>query len=105
MMALSIDNLEVSFQRRGRSFAAVRGVSFAAAPGETFGLVGPSGCGKSTVLRVIAGLNLNWQGAISVFGHPLQPGRAIEGALRRDIQMVFQDPYASLHPRHTIARV
>ncbi|QEN89115.1 ABC transporter ATP-binding protein [Labrys sp. KNU-23] len=105
MTALSIDNLEVSFQRRGRSFSAVRGVSFTVEPGETFGLVGPSGCGKSTVLRIVAGLNLNWQGAISVFGHPLQPGRAIEGALRRDIQMVFQDPYASLHPRHTIARV
>ncbi|WP_448954467.1 ABC transporter ATP-binding protein [Labrys neptuniae] len=105
MTALSIEGLEISFQRRGRPFAAVGGVSFAVEPGETFGLVGPSGCGKSTVLRAVAGLNRQWRGAIAVFGQALQPGQAIAGRLRRDIQMVFQDPYASLHPRHRIGRV
>lgn len=105
MTALSIEELGVGFRRRGRHFAAVEGVSFAVEPGETFGLIGPSGCGKSTVLRAVAGLNLDWHGSIRAFGQALTPGRPIEGALRRQIQMVFQDPYASLHPRHRIARV
>jgi peptide/nickel transport system ATP-binding protein len=105
MTALSIEGLEVRFQRRGQPFAAVSGVSLAVEPGETFGLIGPSGCGKSTVLRAVAGLNRQWRGSIAVFGQALQPGLMIEGQLRRDIQMVFQDPYASLHPRHRIGRV
>jgi peptide/nickel transport system ATP-binding protein len=73
--------------------------------GQTFGLIGPSGCGKTTVLRAIAGLNTHWEGSIHVFGEALQPGRKITGALRSDIQMVFQDPYSSLHPRHHIRHI
>lgn len=105
MSALSVTNLSVTFQGRDKGFTAVRDVSFDVGAGETFGLIGPSGCGKTTVLRAIAGLNTNWQGSIAVSGEPLQPGRKITGALRASIQMVFQDPYSSLHPRHRIARI
>ncbi|MBN8950506.1 MULTISPECIES: ABC transporter ATP-binding protein [unclassified Rhizobium] len=105
MNALSISDLSITFSGARKAFTAVRGVSFDVARGETFGLIGPSGCGKTTVLRAIAGLNIHWQGAISVFNDPLQPGKKISGPLRDNIQMVFQDPYSSLHPRHTIARI
>lgn len=73
--------------------------------GEIYGLMGPSGSGKSTLLRVLAGLNLNWEGSITLLGQPHHPGRPFGPQLRRDVQMVFQDPYASLHPRHTIERI
>lgn len=63
------------------------------------------GCGKSTVLCVIAGLNPNWSGQIEAFDQKLEPGQEIAGTLRRAIQMVFQDPYSSLHPRHRISRI
>ncbi|QRM46966.1 ABC transporter ATP-binding protein [Rhizobium sp. BG4] len=105
MSALSVTNLSVTFQGRDKGFTALRDVSFDVGAGETFGLIGPSGCGKTTVLRAVAGLNTNWQGSIAVSGEPLQPGRKITGALRASIQMVFQDPYSSLHPRHRISRI
>jgi peptide/nickel transport system ATP-binding protein len=105
MNALFLENLTIGFESSGTRFVAVKDVSFDIAEGETFGLVGPSGCGKTTVLRAIAGLNTNWQGTIRVLGTSLRPGSRIGGKLRNDIQMVFQDPYASLHPRHRIARI
>jgi peptide/nickel transport system ATP-binding protein len=105
MSALSVRNLSVTFQGDGKGFTAVRDVGFTVEAGRTFGLIGPSGCGKTTVLRAIAGLNTDWEGEIEVFGDSLQRGRKIGGTLRSDIQMVFQDPYASLHPRHRIARI
>ncbi|MDE1993005.1 MAG: ABC transporter ATP-binding protein [Rhizobiaceae bacterium] len=105
MTALAVENLSIAFEGAKGRFAAVRDVGFAVEKGETFGLIGPSGCGKTTVLRAIAGLNTNWAGSIQVFGQALQPERKITGALRRDIQMVFQDPYSSLHPRHHIRRI
>ena len=104
MSAVSVSDLAVTFGCGDVSYAAVRDVSFDVASGEIFGLVGPSGCGKTTVLRVLAGLNRGWSGQVTVLGARLMPGRKIEGQLRRDIQMVFQDPYASLHPRHRIRR-
>jgi peptide/nickel transport system ATP-binding protein len=55
-------------------------------------------------LRVLAGLQRDWSGSIAVLGEQLQTGHRFEGALRRNVQMVFQDPWASLHPNHTIAR-
>uniref|UniRef100_UPI0035C73622 ABC transporter ATP-binding protein n=1 Tax=Serratia quinivorans TaxID=137545 RepID=UPI0035C73622 len=72
--------------------------------GECFGLVGPSGCGKSSLLWVLAGLNENWSGGFQLLGRNLQPGRPFTGTLRREVQMVFQDPYASLHPKHRLLR-
>src|SRR5581483_2639207 len=65
MSAVEVEALAVSFTRAASHIAAVRGVSFAVAEGETFGLVGPSGCGKSTVLRVIAGLQREWSGRVA----------------------------------------
>jgi peptide/nickel transport system ATP-binding protein len=102
--ALAIEALDVRFARGGGEVTAVRGVSLTVAEGETFGLVGPSGCGKSTVLRVVAGLQREWRGRVSALGTAYRPGRRLTGAVRRAVQMVFQDPYASLHPRHTIRR-
>jgi peptide/nickel transport system ATP-binding protein len=82
---------------------ALRGVSFAVERGHSFGLVGESGSGKSTVLRAIAGLISGVQGEIRIGGTPLGPRR--DRAFYRRVQMVFQDPYGSLHPRQTIDRL
>ncbi|KIY20474.1 ABC transporter ATP-binding protein, partial [Pseudomonas amygdali] len=73
-------------------------------PGECFGLIGASGSGKSTLLRVLAGLQRDWQGSVNLFGQPLHAQQAFTGTLRQQVQMVFQDPYASLHPLHRIRR-
>ena len=79
---------------------AVQQVSFAVAAGESFGLVGESGSGKSTVLRALAGLARDWTGRMMLDGQVLGPRR--DRAFFRDVQMVFQDPYGSLHPRQTV---
>ncbi len=84
--------------------AVIEGLDLEVAAGECFGLFGPSGCGKSTLLRVLGGLNRGWTGNIRLLGTPLEPRQRFARALRREVQMVFQDPYGSLHPRHTIGR-
>lgn len=104
MKAVSVEQLVVEFESDGNRYVAVKGVDFEVTAGETFGLVGPSGCGKTTALRALAGLNTSWNGSIRILGTDLQPGRKIAGALRDQIQMVFQDPYSSLHPRHRVSR-
>src|SRR5579864_8937232 len=80
---------------------AVDGVDFEIAKGETFSLVGESGCGKSTVARLIVGLYSPTAGKIEFDGNDLGARRSGAGnaALRRRLQMIFQDPYASLNPR------
>lgn len=78
----------------------LHGVSLAVQAGEAFGLVGESGSGKSTVLRVLAGLNPHWQGQVHIDGQAM--GATRERAFFRRCQMVFQDPYGSLHPRQTL---
>jgi len=97
---IAVEDLRVRF---GTGAAAVDGVSFQVAPGEMFGLVGESGCGKSTVLRALCGLNRTWDGRITIDGKAVAPTRS--QAFFRDVQMVFQDPYGSLHPRHTVNTV
>jgi peptide/nickel transport system ATP-binding protein len=82
----------------------IRSLDLDVRPGEIFGLMGPSGCGKSTLLRVLAGLNRNWTGNIRLLNNELEPGHRFRSGLRRAVQMVFQDPYASLHPLHTVER-
>jgi ABC-type dipeptide/oligopeptide/nickel transport system ATPase subunit len=99
---LAIRNLDVSFGRGEDAVHAVRQLSFEVAEGEWFGLVGESGSGKSTVLRAVSGLLLQWEGVITVAGQPQRLRRA--RAFHRLVQMVFQDPYGSLHPRHTVDR-
>jgi oligopeptide/dipeptide ABC transporter ATP-binding protein len=82
---------------------ALDGVSFTIAPGETLGLVGESGCGKSTTARLMVQLETPTGGSIVVDGVNLGSATASERrALKRTIQMVFQDPYASLDPRVTV---
>ncbi|KQZ99260.1 MAG: ABC transporter ATP-binding protein [Achromobacter sp.] len=85
---------------------AVDGVSFDIARGETLALVGESGCGKSTVARMLVGLYGLTRGDISFDGQPLsrmsEPGGR---ALRKRLQMIFQDPYASLNPRWRVGRI
>jgi peptide/nickel transport system ATP-binding protein len=80
----------------------VNGVSFTVAAGESYGIVGESGSGKSTLLRVLAGLHRDWSGALAIDG--AGQGRSRPRAFARIAQMVFQDPYGSLHPRQTVDR-
>ncbi len=97
---IRINNLTVTFGLAKRAVHAVRGVSFQVQEGESFGLVGESGSGKSTVLRAISGLTKTWTGEMVVAGEVL--GQKRNAAFYRRVQMVFQDPYGSLHPRHTV---
>lgn len=95
---IEVDALTVRFG----STEAVKAVSFRLARGEAFGLVGESGSGKSTVLRALAGLNRDWSGRMVLDGMTLAAQR--DKAFFRRVQMVFQDPYGSLHPRQTVDR-
>jgi peptide/nickel transport system ATP-binding protein len=83
---------------------AVDGVSFSIARGETLGLVGESGCGKSTVARLIVGLYRPTRGEIRYAGRRIDAEGA-DPAERRDMQMIFQDPYASLNPRWRVVDI
>ncbi len=95
-------------ERSGRRIVkAVEGVSFQIARGETFGLVGESGCGKSTVARLVVGLYQPTAGSISYAGTPIGSAkeRARAGDIQARMQMIFQDPYASLNPRWRVADI
>ena len=95
-----------SLWRRPGLFRAVDGVSFAIRGGENVGLVGESGCGKSTLLRAILGLEPLSEGEIRIRGKSILSARGRElRRLRRQIQVVFQDPYGSFDPRHRVERL
>jgi ABC-type dipeptide/oligopeptide/nickel transport system ATPase subunit len=100
--ALTVNDLSVTFGEHAGAFRAVDGISFAIPAGSTFGLVGESGCGKSTAMGAIAGRVATWSGQISIDGKAVTHRRSL--AQRAQVQMVFQDPYGSLHPRHTVER-
>jgi peptide/nickel transport system ATP-binding protein len=104
MSLVSIESLNVGFGRGRERHEVISGLDLRIEECEAFGLIGRSGCGKSTVLRVLAGIQREWQGNVRLFGETLKPGKRWHGDLRRQVQMVFQDPYASLHPWHTIER-
>ena len=93
---IAIDGLRVRFG----ATEVVHGISFSVPAGGSFGLVGESGSGKSTVLRALSGLNPDWTGQMAIAGTPLTPKRSRD--FYRRVQMVFQDPYGSLHPRQTV---
>ncbi|MDX8493474.1 ABC transporter ATP-binding protein [Mesorhizobium sp. VK22B] len=97
--ALSVEGLEVVFDR----FRALKGVNLEVREGESYGLVGESGSGKSTLLKAITGLAPVSSGTITVNGKTL--GKSRDKAFYREVQMVFQDPYGSLHPRQTVDRL
>jgi len=98
--ALAIDNLSVVYDQ----FHALKDVDITAERGESFGLVGESGSGKSTLLRAVAGLAPVSGGTIHIDGEALRGSKRSKAFYRR-VQMVFQDPYGSLHPRQTIDRL
>ncbi|MDT1060940.1 ABC transporter ATP-binding protein [Paracoccus sp. CPCC 101403] len=101
---IEVSGLNVSFGQGRKINRVVRGVDLAIAQGECFGLVGESGCGKSTILGAIAGRVKQWQGSIRIAGEEVSPERRKLDQLRRQ-QIVVQDPFGSLHPRHTIGTV
>jgi peptide/nickel transport system ATP-binding protein len=101
---LSVEQLNVFYTRGRQSFQAVRDVSFEIQAGEIFGLIGGSGSGKSTILLVLSGLDGKWTGALTVNGETRTDGQRPPAAHTSQLQMVFQDPYGSLHPRHTVDR-
>ncbi|MFJ7249284.1 dipeptide ABC transporter ATP-binding protein [Kitasatospora sp. NPDC098652] len=109
---VEVEELSVHFPGRRRlpslraePVRAVEGVSLRIGPGETLGLVGESGSGKSTTSRVLAGLQRPTGGRVRYDGQDAtRPDRELRRRLSREIQLVFQDPYASLNPRRTVAQ-
>jgi len=103
MTMLDIQNLNVWFGHGRDRVDAVKGATFSVDRGDSFGLVGESGSGKSTILRAITGLAPAWSGSIKLDGKVLTGHR--ERSFYKTVQMVFQDPYSSLHPRHSVDQV
>lgn len=101
-LGLQVQGLRVAYG----DYVAVADASFRVDPGASFGIVGESGSGKSTVLRAICGLAPMRTGQVQLLGTDARalaaPGSK---AFRRQVQMVFQDPYGSLHPRQTVDRI
>ncbi len=103
MSGIILKDLNVWFGHGADRVDAVKNANFAVPLGESFGLVGESGSGKSTILRAITGLAETWSGTIIIDGKTL--GHKRDSDFYKTVQMVFQDPYASLHPRHTVDQV
>lgn len=109
MALLEVQDLKVHFPIRGGIFnrvighvKAVDGVSFNIEEGKTYGLVGESGSGKSTTGRAIIGLEQVTEGKITFQGQDISSRKKFTKDIRKDIQMIFQDPYSSLNPRKNV---
>ena len=100
---IALDRVTVAYGTGSKRFDAARNVSLSVAEGEAFGLVGESGSGKSTVLRAVAGLIAHAQGRVELARQEM--GRKRSTAQRKMVQMVFQDPYGSLHPNLTVDQI
>ncbi len=100
---IDVRNLNLTFGEGAKTTQVLTEVNIAVREGEIFGLVGESGSGKTTVLKCLAGLFTHWKGELEI------DGQQLEHRIGRDrcrlVQMVFQDPYGSLHPRHTIGDI
>ena len=106
MSLLSVRDLSVAFPSARGMVRAVNGVSLAVAPGETVALVGESGCGKSSLGKAIMRLVPVAAGTVSVEGTDITAlGPRALRPFRPRVQMIFQDPYSSLNPRHTIGEI
>ena len=97
---IHVENLNVGYGGRRNYKAVVREVSFRIGSGMSLGLVGQSGSGKTSIVHAIAGLNQNWAGTIEVDGET--PNKHSNKIFRRKVQLMFQDSYSSLHPKHLI---
>ena len=96
----------IIFRKKVGAVRAVDGIDLSVARGHTLGLVGESGCGKTTTGRLLTRLDEPTSGQIVIEGHDvthLKPGQM--RPIRREIQMIFQDPYSSLNPRHTVGAI
>jgi oligopeptide/dipeptide ABC transporter ATP-binding protein len=103
---LAADHLEHHFPGRPGPVRAVDDVSLAIGPGETVGLVGESGCGKTTLARCLLRLLEPTAGSVRFEGRDItRAGRRALAPLRRGMQMIFQDPYASLNPRKRVGQI
>ncbi|MDU7822714.1 MAG: ATP-binding cassette domain-containing protein, partial [Klebsiella sp.] len=100
---IEVQCLNLAFGEGEKRNQVLYDVNFHVKPGEIYGLVGESGSGKTTVLKCLAGLFTHWQGELTINGQRL--GHEISRERCRQVQMVFQDPYGSLHPRHTIGDI
>lgn len=103
---LEVGELRVSFPVDGRRLDAVRSVSFSVNPGAVFALVGESGCGKSTLARTVCGMYRPAHGSVRFRGMDVHAATSNENRqIRRELQMLFQEPLPSLNPRHRIRRI
>ena len=100
---ITLDGVTITYGSGPRAVVAVRDLTLAVAEGEAVGLVGESGSGKSTVLRAVAGLIPYAAGEITLAGRRVDRSRTT--AQRKMTQMVFQDPYGSLHPNQTVDQI
>lgn len=112
MSFLEVNDLKVHFPIRGGFFGgtqgyvkAVDGVSFSIEKGKTYGLVGESGSGKTTTGRAIIGLNKITSGKVLFDGQEITELHRASKNIRRDIQMIFQDPYSSLNPKKRVSDI
>ena len=103
MKTVSVSDLSITLGHGPRAVTILPRVSFEVAAGECFGLVGESGSGKSTVLRCISMLMSAWDGRVTIGGESVRDMSPAERC--RQLQMVFQDPYGSLHPRQSVRTV